>query len=130
MKKALAIAGILALSITPTASFANLARQTEDRQTETRQNEIAAGEQFATMYENGRSLIGTNWTTWTECYVNNHPDLISELPRWVWRGEISYTFPDGTDQIFFVGNLEQAGRLHYVLYGYVERRIPNCPARN
>jgi len=120
MKKALAIAGILSLSITPTASFAKHARQ----------NEIAGGEMLATAYEHGRSVIGPDWISWTECYVNNHPDLIWGLPRWVRWGEISHTFPNGSKQYFFVPDIEAAGRVHYVLYGYVEGRVPNCPARN
>ena len=78
MKKALAIAGILALSITPIASFAD-----HHRQNEARQNEIAGGEMLATAYEHGQSVIGPDWISWTECYVNNHPDLISGLPNWV-----------------------------------------------
>ena len=68
MKKALAIAGILALSITPTASFGG----------------HAFAEHSAIIYESGKSSsIGPNWTSWTECYVNNHADLRAALPHWV-----------------------------------------------
>ena len=110
MKKALAIAGILALSITPTASFGSL-----------------NAEASAIMYESG-----PNWTSWTECYVNNYADLRSALPGWVnEKGIINprntlNSYPDH----YYPSNLDQAGRFHYVLYGYGEGRVPNCPARN
>ena len=125
MKKALAIAGIFALSITPTASFANHAGHSRIAD----QNEIAGSEMLAIEYESGRSpSIGTDWISWTECYVNNHPDLISGLHVWI-PGFI-HTFPNGSKQYFSVRDIEEAGRLHYVLYGYFEIRGLNCPARN
>jgi len=102
MKKALAIAGILALSITPTASFGSL-----------------NAEASAIMYESG-----PNWTSWTECYVNNYADLRKWLPSWV--REIMFNpkntppYPDS----YVPSNLDQAGRFHYVLYGYGEGRVP------
>jgi len=103
MKKALAIAGILALSITPTASFGSL-----------------NAEAFAGMYESG-----PNWTSWTECYVNNYADLRLALPGWVGAPIFNHSntltsYPDP----YVPSNLDQAGRFHYVLYGYDERREP------
>ena len=108
MKKALEIAGILALSITPTASFGSW--------------EIGA-------FKAGEYESGPNWTSWTECYVNNYADLRKALPGWVGLPLNPPNPPTFYDD-YIPSNLDQAGRVHYVLYGYGEGRVPNCPARN
>ena len=87
----------------------------------------AAGESFALLYESGGTYgnCRNNWTSWTENYMNNHPDLVSALPSWV--PGILHTYSNGYSQYFPLSSVEAAARLHYVLYGYDERRIPNCP---
>ena len=57
--------------------------------------------------------------------MNNHSDLVSALPSWV--PGILHTYSNGYSQYFPLSSVEAAARLHYVLYGYDERRIPNCP---
>ena len=66
---------------------------------------------------------GFNWET---CYVNNHPDLVSALPGWM--PSISHTYSNGYSETYYSSSVAAAGRHHYILYGYSEGRIPNCPA--
>ena len=87
----------------------------------------AAGESFAQLYESGSTFgnCQNNWTSWTENYMKNHSDLVAALPSWV--PGILHTYSNGYSQYFPLSSVEAAARLHYVLYGYYERRIPNCP---
>ena len=109
MKKVLSIAGVSLLTITSIAC------------TPRTSNSVA--EQSAKKYESA-----PNWVSWTKCYVNNMTDLKEALPSWV--PSISQTNPNGGIVNYKVPNLEAAGRLHYVLYGYDENRILQCPESN
>ena len=113
MKKVLTIAGVSALTITLLAYFAHLTSRTS--------NSVA--EQYARIYERE-----PNWISWTKCYVNNFPDLREQLPSWL--PSISHYHSDGEIVNYSVRNLEAAGRLHYLLYGYDEKRMPECSEKN
>ena len=109
MKKVLAIAGVSVLTIISIAC------------TPRTSNSVA--EQSARMYESE-----PNWISWTKCYINNMTDLKEQLPSWI--PSIAHNNSDGEIVKYKVGNLEAAGRLHYVLYGYDESRIPECTESN
>ena len=83
----------------------------------------AAGESFAQLYESGSTYgnCQNNWSSWTVNYMNNHSDLVAALPSWV--PGILHTYSNGYSQYFPLSSVEAAARLHYVLYGYDERRI-------
>lgn len=113
MKKVLAIAGVSALTITSIAYFANFSKRTSN----------SVGDQSARMYESE-----PNWISWTKCYVNNFPDLREQLPSWI--PSVPQTHSDGEIVNYSVRDLDAAGRLHYVFYGYDESRMPECPESN
>ena len=109
MKKVLTIAGVSVLTITSIAC--------------TPRTSISVAEKSARVYE-----YEPNWISWTKCYVNNMTDLKEGLPSWI--PSFSYNNSDGEIVKYTVRNLERAGRLHYVLYGYDEKRIPECSEDN
>ncbi len=113
MKKVLTIAGVSALTITSIAYFAYIGSRTSN----------SVGEQYARMYEKD-----SNWISWNKCYVNNFPDLRENLPSWI--PSISISDSDGEIVNYSVQDLEAAGRLHYLLYGYDEKRMPECSEKN
>tara|TARA_B100000963_G_scaffold168417_1_gene146336 strand:+ start:9394 stop:33303 length:23910 start_codon:yes stop_codon:yes gene_type:complete len=65
---------------------------------------------------------GFNWET---CYVNIYSDLKSALPSWM--PSILHHYSNGYSQRYYSSSLAAAGRHHYILYGYSEGRVPNCP---
>ena len=78
------------------------------------------GVMLANAYDN---QAGFDWET---CYVNNHPDLVREMPKWM--PSIVHHYSNGYSATYYSSSVAQAGRHHYILYGYNERRIPSCPA--
>ena len=109
MIKVLTIAGVSVLTITSIAC--------------TPRTSISVAEKSARVYE-----YEPNWISWTKCYVNNMTDLKEGLPSWI--PSVSYNNSDAEIVKYTVRNLERAGRLHYVLYGYDENRIPECSEDN
>ena len=78
------------------------------------------GVMLANAYDN---QAGFNWET---CYVNNHSDLVREMPKWM--PSIVHHYSNGYSATYYSSSVAQAGRHHYILYGYYESRIPSCPA--
>ena len=109
MNKVFAIAGVSVLTLTTIAC--------------TPRTSNSFAEQSARMNESK-----PNWISWTKCYVNNMTDLKAGLPSWI--PSFSYNNSDGEIVKYKVNNIEEAGRLHYVLYGYDENRILECPKSN
>ena len=78
-----------------------------------------AAESTAKSYESHPS-----WISWEVHYLNNHPDLVAGLNSWI-PFYNHFNFYDFSVTNYSVPTLEAAGRLHFVLFGYEERRNVN-----